>query len=92
MNRFNCAQFGSLVRLSFGEQYDEEITPTYRAAVMLELNTAKDLARILGEFVAGVEAAVAPTTLRDDFEAKTDPRSLAYTGALGQILSPKNGG
>jgi len=55
-NRFHFQQFGSVVRLSFGEQYDPAVVPTYRAGITLELNEAKDLVRILGSLLGDIDA------------------------------------
>lgn len=46
-NRFYVAQTGALLRVAFGEVFDEKVPPAYRTAVAMHIGDMKDLATVI---------------------------------------------
>ncbi len=46
-NRFFVAQTGALLRIAFGEVFDDQAPPAYRAAVAMHVGDMKELATVI---------------------------------------------
>lgn len=56
VNNFYVTGAGSFIRIAFGESAELPTGTQYRVAVALPLDDAKELARIVGNMVAEIEA------------------------------------
>jgi hypothetical protein len=59
-NRLHVVQIGSALRIAVAEQWNPEVAPSFRGAVMMEIAQARELARIITEVADRAEGSRFP--------------------------------